>query len=540
MSLVLNTNVASLMAQQNLSKSQDSLNTSLARLSSGLRINSAKDDAAGLAISDRMTSQVNGMNQASRNANDGVSLSQTAEGALGQMGDMMQSIRQLAVQSGNATNSSSDRQALNAQVNQLVSELDRTAQTTQFNGQNLFDGSFTAATYQVGANANQTITATMGNFRTNQYGTFQMGGGNGTGQLAYTNEVSGTTQGAVGGTATVAVTGAVVTSSGTMSINGKSIAVSGTDQASDVASKINAANTGVTATANTEVDLSFGSGSYSLAIASNNNTYAGVSFSVTSSVSGQAPTASDYNQAVTSFNNAQSQTGVVAQLATFTNASGAVTYGIKLTNNSGANIQITSASGVASGFGGAVTQYNYDTTNSAGSAQYTSGSSLVSSSGSGSFTFGGQIVLNSSNSYSITTSGAGFASGVITGQSSTGAASYGLSSGSTMTSSLKTVQSLDVSTLDGATQALRIADGAQSYIDSQRAQLGALQNRFSSTISNLSTTVTNLSAAKSRIQDTDFASETANLTQSQILQQAGTAMLSQANQLPQSILSLLK
>ncbi len=444
------------------------------------------------------------------------------------------------MQSGNATNSTSDRQALNAEVNQLVSEMDRTATTTQFNGQNLFDGSFTAAVYQVGANANQTITATTANFRTNQYGTYQMGGGLGTGELAITSEVSGSTEGAVGATGTVAVSNAVVTSSGTMSINGKSISVSGTDMASDVAAKINAANTGVKATARTEVDLSFGSGSYSLALASNNNTYVGVAFSVTSSVSGQAPTASDYNQAVNAFNAQQSQTGVVAQLSSFTDNTGAVTYGIKLTNDSGTNIQMTSASGVSSGFGGSVTQYNLDTTNSTGNNQYTTGTALTSAAGSGSFTFGGQVVLNSANSYSVTTSGAGFASGVFTTKNSDGTINASFTSGAVNTAELKTVQSLDVSTVDGATQALRIADDALSYIDSQRAQLGALQSRFTSTISNLSTTSENLSAARSRIQDTDFASETASLTKSQILQQAGTAMLSQANSLPQSVLSLLK
>ena len=152
--------------------------------------------------------------------------------------------------------------------------------------------------------------------------------------------------------------------------------------ASDVAAKINAANTGVKASARTEVDMSFGSGSYSLALASNNNTYVGVSFSVTSSVSGQAPTASDFNQAVTAFNAQQSQTGVVAQLSSFTDASGSVSYGIKLTNDSGANIQMTSASGVSSGFGGKVTQYNLDTTNSSGNNQYTTGTALTSAAGS--------------------------------------------------------------------------------------------------------------------------------------------------------------
>src|SRR5690606_5410238 len=170
MSAVINTNVMSLNAQRNLTGSQSALQTSLQRLSSGLRINSAKDDAAGLAISERMTGQVRGMNQAIRNANDGISMMQTAEGALAEATNMLQRVRELAVQSSNATNSAMDRKALQAEVSQLVSELDRMAQTTEFNGMKLLDGSTGAQHFQVGANAGQTITATTGNFRTNSYG----------------------------------------------------------------------------------------------------------------------------------------------------------------------------------------------------------------------------------------------------------------------------------------------------------------------------------------------------------------------------------
>src|SRR3990167_6221475 len=172
---IINTNIASLNAQRNLNTSQSALATSLQRLSSGLRINSAKDDAAGMAISERMTTQVRGLNQAARNANDGISLAQVAEGALGSASATLQRIRELAVQSANATNSASDRAALNAEVSQLTAELNRIAKTAQFNGQNILDGSFTSATFQVGANANQTIIATTGNFSTNKYGNHRIG-----------------------------------------------------------------------------------------------------------------------------------------------------------------------------------------------------------------------------------------------------------------------------------------------------------------------------------------------------------------------------
>src|SRR5438067_654780 len=195
MSSVINTNTASLNAQRNLSASQSSLNTSIQRLSSGLRINSAKDDAAGLAISDRMSSQIRGMNQATRNANDGVSMAQTAEGALASSGDILQRVRELAVQSSNASNTSSDRQALQTEVTQLTSELNRVATTTSFNGQNLLDGTMGTANFQVGANAGQLISMTGANFTTSNYGNNNM---------TVSAKQASTTDANVGGTLTIA------------------------------------------------------------------------------------------------------------------------------------------------------------------------------------------------------------------------------------------------------------------------------------------------------------------------------------------------
>ncbi|QZA80031.1 flagellin N-terminal helical domain-containing protein [Deefgea piscis] len=538
---VINTNVPSLTAQNNLAKSSSSLNTSLERLSSGLRINSAKDDAAGLAISERFTSQIRGMDQAKRNANDGVSLAQTGEGALSQMGNILQRVRELAVQSGNATNSTSDRAALNAEVSQLVSELDRFSTSTEFNGQKLFDGSFSASTFQVGANANQTITANTANLRTNQYGTYQMGVGNGTGTLATTNSVSGTSMVSAGATGTVNVAGvAVASGGGAFSINGSSITVSGTDMASDIAKKINDAGTGVTATARTEVNLGLGSGSYSLTVASKSSTFEAISFNVTDSDSDGSVEAEDYAQAVAAFNAKSSKTGVTAQLATYQDSSKTTVYALKLVADDGANISMNSA-GVASGFGGAVQVYNRDNAASSGSTQFVSSGSVgLSTTGpsTGSVTFGGQITLNSSSSYSVSTSGASFSSGTLAvgGSSST----VSLASGQAYASTLKTVEKLDISTVENSVQALRVVDDALAAVNDQRAKFGALQSRFQATINNLSTTSENMSAARSRIRDADFASETAALTRAQVLQQAGTAMLGQANALPNQVLSLLR
>ena len=238
MAATINTNVASLTAQRNLGMSQASLNTSIQRLSSGLRINSAKDDAAGLAISERFTSQIRGLNQAVRNANDGISLAQTAEGALKASGDILQRVRELGVQSANATNSAGDRKAIQAEVGQLLSELDRISTTTEFNGQKLLDGSFGSATFQVGANANQTITATTGNFRTTTYGA----------QLNATKLVeAAATATSLAGTVVIA------------GLQTKTATLTATDTAATAAAAINALAdaTGVTASARNVSELKF-------------------------------------------------------------------------------------------------------------------------------------------------------------------------------------------------------------------------------------------------------------------------------------------
>jgi flagellin len=303
MSLVLNTNIASLNAQQALTNSQATENTALQRLSTGLRINSAKDDAAGLQISQRMTAQINGDDQATRNANDAISLSQTGEGALGQMGNLLQRIRELSVQAANGTNSASDRTSINDEVTQLTSELDRFAQTTQFNGINLFDGTSSASVFQVGANANQTITTTTANFRTSNYGAQQIGS-----TTPSSHAVSGTT-------ATGPLTGAAVSVSGSLNIKGGvasgSISLSTSDSAATIAAKINAqTQTGVTASASTSTTLTFSaSGSYTLNVYGSNATAQQVTFNLTAS-----NTATGLADAVTEFNNQTGVTGVTAQL----------------------------------------------------------------------------------------------------------------------------------------------------------------------------------------------------------------------------------
>ncbi len=392
MAQVINTNTMSLNAQRNLSTSGSSLATTIQRLSSGSRINSAKDDAAGLAISERFGTQIRGTDVAIRNANDGISLAQVAEGSLTEIGNNLQRVRELSVQASNATNSASDRKALQAEVTQLVSEIDRVAKQSDFNGTKLLDGSFSSQLFQVGANAGQaiaidkTIDAKAGSLGTSTFAT------GATAALAASTDgarFSGTVMGVDIGT--VEVKAGATTA----------------DASKAVATAINAkiGEAGIYAEANADGTLK-----------------------LSSVKEGKAVAAADI----------------------------------------------------------ALMRSDYDAT--------------------------------------AKTWGTAAAAGAYTAGTDTSA----------------NVQKLDVSTVLGAQQALEVVDKALGAINSTRADLGAIQNRFTSVVANLQTSSENLSASRSRIKDTDFAKETAELTRTQILQQAGTAMLAQANQVPQNVLSLLQ
>ncbi|PPI86045.1 flagellin [Marinobacter maroccanus] len=477
MALGINTNIASISAQNNLTKSQSISDQALERLSSGLRINSAKDDAAGLAISQRFEAQIKGLNQAVRNANDGISLAQTAEGALGEAGTILQRVRELAVQSANETNSSSDRRALQDEVNQLVSELDRIASTTEFNGSKLLDGTFGTAQFQVGANANQTIQATTANFSTDQYGLQRVSGAASSGAAAVRFEGSNLT------------------------INGsdtETVAVATTDSAKSVAEKVNnvSDSTGVSATASTELDITFGAtGAYTLNVTGTNANPIAVSFSIS-----DTGTADGLSAAVSAFNEQSSQTGITAQVNDAGN-------GITLTQSEGENISLS------------------DTTTANAGAVTVGGTSLAADTTADTAVITGELTFDSDKSFSITDDGT-TGTTVVTAANSV--------------SQLQSVSELDISDVDGANTAISIVDSALSAVNSQRAKFGALQSRFESTISNLQTTSENLSAAQSRILDADFASETAKLSKAQVLQQAGISVLAQANARPQQVLSLLQ
>jgi flagellin len=471
MSMMINTNLSSLNAQRNQSRTQNDLSTAIARLSSGLRINSAKDDAAGLAISDRFTAQIRGLTQAARNANDGISLAQTAEGALASVTDNLQRIRELSVQSANATNSASDRASLQLEVAQLTAEIDRVATQTSFNGTNLLDGSFTAKAFQVGANVGQTITvSSIASARSSALGQYQ--------GFSLTNQSIGTAN-STSAAETVTI-GGVATALGSI-----------TNDAKNIASAINAAGVaGLTATANatsvaagTQALTATASGTASVVIN-------GVTVSIANAV-GNAST--NRANAVAAINAQSAATGVVA---TDTGA------GVSLAAAHGRNVVV---SGVAAGPATAATIADFGlaaaaTTGASININYSAPSGVT-----GSVVFGGAF----SNTTAIAATGT-------------------------------SVAGLDISTVAGANAALSSIDAALATVSSSRASLGAVQNRFSSTISNLQTTTENLAASRSRITDADFAQETANLSRAQVLQQAGTAMVAQANQLPQQVLTLLR
>jgi len=510
---IINTNIASLNAQRNLSSSQAGVATALQRLSSGLRINSAKDDAAGLAISSRMTSQINGLDQAGRNANDGISLAQTAEGGLSTTGDLLQRMRTLAVQAANGTNSASDRASIQAEVSQLQQEVNRVANTTQFNGQNILDGSLSNAQFQVGANANQTINFSVGSASANAIGNNTLSTNNQATAGGMGDAILGTAAGVVSanGFKAQALT---IQGNGQSATIPASVLVAGTT-AQGVAAAVNnaAGTTGVTATALTTATLgAFTAGTVTLKLQGALNT-AGAQVPVT--ISATLASSNDLSGLAQAINNQSGTTGINA-VADLTNGT------IALTQSNGADIGVTNVSGgtgvtVKSGAAGAITTATLTAPGAGDTAEV-----------------GGVVSFNGPGSFTVSSSVANSAGSIF--NSAAAAAN---------SSALASVASIDVTQLtngipSGANSALAIIDSAIANVNSARASLGALQNRFTNTISNLQTTTENLSASRSRIQDTDFASETAALTRGQVLQQAGTAMLAQANSLPNGVLALLR
>nr|WP_027897792.1 flagellin [Pseudomonas thermotolerans] len=492
MALTVNTNVASLNTQRNLNASSSSLNNSLQRLSTGLRINSAKDDAAGLQISNRLTSQINGLSVAVRNANDGISLAQTAEGALQQSTNIMQRMRDLALQSANGSNSGTERAALQQEVSALQQELNRIADTTSFGGRKILDGTFGSQSFQVGANAFETINVTLSSFRADDMGAYQRSLNAATG-AATVDQLGSAEAGATanGVTADLTIQG----------LKSETVAVSGSAKA--VADKINtvAGSTGVTADARTVVGLSVSADdTYEFTLTGSNTS---------SPVTIRATVANgDLNELARTINSESGKTGITATV------DGSE---IKLVSENGDDIVIDAFKAEDPASEMTLQVYDYSGENALTAATATLDDTNVTARAVGT------VELSSAKSFT------------------TKASADTLEGNQTVNvSALNDVSNIDISTQIGSQKALEVLDKALSFVDSARAELGAVQNRFDNTIANLQNIAENASAARSRIQDTDFAAETANLTKNQVLQQAGTAILAQANQLPQAVLSLLR
>ena len=684
MASFINTNIASLNAQRNLSSSANGLTTALQRLSSGLRINSAKDDAAGMAISSRMSSQINGLTQAARNANDAISLSQTAEGALSGISDNLQRLRTLAVQSANSTNSDSDRATIQTEVASLVDEIGRVAQTTEFNGIKLLDGSFTKQGFQIGANANQTIGVTVGGATTDKLGASQAAAlsasNNGVAMVAGDISINSVAVGGSSSTSDTAsffgaaassiskaaainavstqtgvtakadvneVAGGAMTAatlSGTLKINGVATATfaTTTDGATSRAAVIAAINaisgqTGVTAsdggsslggvklssadgrnisvTASTLTDASTGIagatagttnyGKYTLtsskeiSVTGNATSLANAgvtagkfatqtAYAASTAGTATAFVASDFKingiaiGASFATSDTASYVGAAASSISKTAAINAISdqSGVTATANantlSGAAMTATSLTGTLKINGISTASITTSTDAAASRAAVVnainaiSGQTGVKAVDGGTSASGVSLVAADGRNVTVTaTSTATTLTDAATGLNgaTAGNTTYGtftlkstgkfdVAAGTTGTTSAtngmvsqgtygagrsgQALNTIDVSTATGANDAITAIDNAISSVNSSRADLGAIQNRFASTVSTLQSTSENLSAAKSRITDADFAAETATLTRGQILQQAGTAMLAQANSLPNGVLALLR
>nr|WP_231619890.1 flagellin [Pseudoalteromonas sp. SWYJZ98] len=461
----VNTNVSSLNAQRNLSQSGSDLATSMERLSSGMRINSAKDDAAGLQISNRLTSQINGLGVAQRNANDGISMAQTAEGAMQESTSILQRMRELALQSANGSNSTEDRESLQKEVSALQSELTRISDTTSFGGQQLLNGTFGSRDFQVGSNANETIQVSLKSTAADEIGS---------------------------NVASIELTGA---RTGDVVIGGTTVTVASGATAEATVSAINekTAEHGATATLSTAAETT----------AKLSGIGDGDSFDLGSETILGGSTAAD---TVTNINAKTGDTGITAVV-------------------DGTDIVLTKADGTAIEFG------NYaDTTTgtNVGTATFTDANGV-------------EATVTEAGAATENLSATGSAGDVIklTSKSDLSVVDGTVVTAITDEAEFTSVETVNLETQEGSQSAIDIIDGALAQIDEQRADLGAVQNRFGHTISNLANIQENVSASRSRIQDTDFATETANMTKNQILQQAGTSILSQANQLPQAALSLL-
>ena len=583
MALSVNTNITSLGVQKNLTRASDALGTSMSRLSSGLKINSAKDDAAGLQIANRLTSQIKGLSVAVKNANDGISIAQTAEGAMQESTSILQRMRELSLQSANGSNSDDDRTSLQQEFTALSGELTRIANTTTFGGRNILDGSFQNVGFQIGANANENISFGMSDISANGLkGSYSEATVAGAAMGGLTATALGTKLNA-GAAAIVNVAATATMKNGVVAgdtgkgftVGGQTVTLTTGDKGAQVAAKIQTAlraagDTTATATYNDTDGLTLTSKS-SFAIADGTGTppaggmaLAGLSAATTTvstSTAGSGPDGTTIgtdklakageitvNGSTVKWAAGDAVSSVLTNLGTAEGVDKAeINDGrISITSKDGENVKLTNASsgslaqlGLTAGTSEAKTSADTSITLNGVEVKFAAGStaqnivSSINSASTGvtaSLSDDGKLSLFSDKDITIADGSAG-----------TGLAALGLTgkTGATATTMETTVSNLSILSAGDSQKAIQALDAAIAQVDSQRAQLGAVQNRFDTTVANLNSISENSTAARSRVQDADFASETAELTKQQTLQQASTAILSQANQLPSSVLKLL-
>jgi flagellin len=489
---VINTNVSSLKSQNSLALNERKLGTSMERLSTGIRINSAKDDAAGLAISTRMTSEIRGLTAAVRNANDGISVAQTAEGALGEITNILQRMREVAVQSANASNNSTDRVFLNTEVTQLIAESQRIGEQANFNGIKLLNGDFRNMNFQVGSNAGEVIAFTaIKDSRASALGSNTLSlAGSGMNQARISTSADtllANTVGAASGTQLALTENGVTSLSSALTYGNEAMA-------SAIATNINSAasNLGVTAVAKNS--MTFGG------LVSAGDVVMTLNGSV---LNATLSNATDLTALASAVNGVSGTTGITATFETPGNKSL-----MTLTTSDGRDITIAT----------------FTHSGATKTALANGGVTMLSGAANNSIRKSGTVEITSPRGALVVNSPTG----------TTVFASGGLNS------SFSSILSVDITTVAGATSALTSIDAALTTVNNSRASLGGLMNRFEATVSNQNTAISNLSASRSRILDANYAVETTNLAKAQIIQQAATAMLAQANQSSQSVLALLK
>jgi flagellin len=497
---VINSNISALKAQASGAQNSRKLDSAMERLSTGARINSAKDDAAGLGIANKMTAQINGLNQAIRNANDGLSMVNTIEASLQQTTSVLQRIRELAVQSANDSNSVEDRQFLQSEIVQMQAELDRIAGQGRYNGMKVLDGTFTNKQIQIGANGYETLSFNVDAASSADIGAHQKRLG---------------TMGAVAADTDLTSAGSPVTAS-TMTVSGylgtETVSISADNTAKAAAYAVNnkSADTGVSALAVTKAKISTFSaaGTVTFDVTGKNSSAVTVSATLSST--------SDLTALSNAFNLVSAQTGITSELSAdksyiiLTSADG---YDIGLADH-------TNSAGTTSTV--AVQGMKGDGSTTVGTSRTVTGTASLDST-----RIVGDLLFSSSKAFTL--------------KDSAGATGTDAFAGTTAQSSaLAAMSTVDVSTAAGAAAAIDIVDGAIAKVSNMRADLGAVASRLEKTVDALTAASTNVSAARSRIQDADYSVETTNLSKAQIIAQASTAMLAQANQQASIVLSLLK